>query len=191
MSLGPATNLTGTFLSGPNAPFIEELYAKYLENPSAVDPSWRKFFSELQDESEIVLQDIRGASGSPRARSVEIGNGDETTHNVHSLPDVNREFNFAQFVKGQKNVQTFTTAEVMVPLKCDLHGWMNAYIGVVDHPFFAVTREGGRFELKGLPPGTYTIEAWHAKAGTQTQQVTIGAKESKEITFKYGAPSAD
>ena len=122
---------------------------------------------------------------------IEISNSDETTHNVHSLPDINREFNFAQFVKGQKNIQTFTTAEVMVPFKCDLHGWMNAYIGVVEHPFFAVTADGGRFELKGLPPGTYTVEAWHHKAGRQAQQVTVGAKESKEIGFSYSTPTGN
>src|SRR5262249_7947222 len=78
------TTTPASFLSGPNAPFIEELYARYLENASAVDPSWRKFFSDLQDESETVLTDIRGASWSPRARSVEIGNGhDEVASNGH------------------------------------------------------------------------------------------------------------
>ena len=118
---------------------------------------------------------------------VEIANSDETTHNVHSLPDVNREFNFAQYVKDQKNLETFTAPEVMVRVKCDLHGWMSAYLGVVEHPFFAVTTDGGKFELKGLPPGTYTVETWHEKAGTKTQQVTIGPKESKEIGFTYRA----
>jgi plastocyanin len=122
---------------------------------------------------------------------IEISNSDDTTHNVHSLPDANREFNFAQFKKGQKNLQTFTTPEVMIPFKCDLHGWMRAYVGVVEHPYFAVTTEGGKFELKGLPPGTYTVEAWHAKAGTQTLQVTIGARESKEIGFTYSAAAAN
>jgi hypothetical protein len=62
---------------------------------------------------------------------------------------------------------------------------MHAYVGVVAHPFFAVTANGGHFEMKGLPPGTYTVEAWHAKAGTQTQQVTIGASEAKEIGFTF------
>jgi 2-oxoglutarate dehydrogenase E1 component len=74
------STIPASFLSGPNAPFIEELYAKYLENPSAVDPSWRKFFSELEDDSAIVLQDIRGASWAPRDRSVEIGNGHEESY---------------------------------------------------------------------------------------------------------------
>ena len=122
---------------------------------------------------------------------VEVTNRDATTHNVHSLPDTNREFNFAQFQQGQKDVRTFTAAEVMVPLKCDLHGWMNAYIGVVEHPFFAVTTGGGTFALKGLPPGTYTIQAWHERGGTKAQQVTIGAGESKEIGFTFTAASSN
>jgi plastocyanin len=122
---------------------------------------------------------------------IEITNSDTTAHNVHSLPDVNREFNFAQYVKDQKNVETFTAPEVMVRLKCDLHGWMSAYVGVVEHPYFAVTTDGGKFELKGLPPGDYTIETWHEKAGTQTLKVTVGAKETKEIGFTYQAESAN
>jgi plastocyanin len=123
--------------------------------------------------------------GARVGQPVEIGNSDETTHNIHSLPDTNREFNHAQYMKGQKNVETFTAAEVMIPIKCDLHSWMRAYVGVVDHPYFAVTTDGGKFELKNLPAGTYTIEAWHEKAGTQTQQVTVGQKETKEIGFTY------
>ena len=73
----------------------------------------------------------------------------------------------------------------MVPFKCDVHRWMNAYVGVLDHPFFAVTGADGTFELKGLPPGTYTIEAWHEKLGTQTQTVTIGEKETKDVAFTF------
>jgi hypothetical protein len=78
----------------------------------------------------------------------------------------------------------------MVPFKCDVHGWMNAYVGVLDHPYFAVTKEDGSFELKGLPPGTYTIEAWHERLGATTQSVTLAAKESKEISFSFDAAKA-
>ena len=78
----------------------------------------------------------------------------------------------------------------MVPFKCDVHGWMNAYVGVLDHPFFAVTDAEGKFEIKGLPPGTYTIEAWHEKLGATTQSVTIAAKESKDISFTMNAAAA-
>jgi len=70
-----------------------------------------------------------------------------------------------------------------------VHGWMNAYVGVLDHPYFATSDKDGKFELKGLPPGTYTIEAWHEKLGAMTQMVTLGAKESKEISFIFKAPA--
>jgi len=74
---------------------------------------------------------------------------------------------------------------VMVPFKCDVHGWMNAWVGVLDHPYYAVTSADGSFSLKGLPPGTYTIEAWHEKLGTQTQTVTVAEKESKDVQFTF------
>ncbi len=124
-------------------------------------------------------------------QAVEVSNSDATMHNVHAVPAVNREMNIGQHVKDQKNTHTFTAAEVMVPLKCDLHPWMNAYVGVVAHPYYAVTKDGGRFELKNLPAGTYTIEAWHEKAGTQTQQVTIGQKETKDVNFTFKAPATN
>ena len=75
----------------------------------------------------------------------------------------------------------------MVPFKCDVHPWMFAWVGVVDHPFFAVTGADGSFSLEGLPPGTYTIEAWHESLGAQTQTVTIGEQETGDITFLFQA----
>ena len=130
-------------------------------------------------------------TGARVGQPIEFSNSDSTMHNVHAVPNVNREFNFGQHIKGQRDTRTFTAAEVMVPLKCDVHGWMNAYVGVLEHPYFAVTKDGGKFELKGLPPGTYTVEAWHEKAGTKTQQVTIAEKESKPITFTFSAAAAN
>jgi plastocyanin len=115
---------------------------------------------------------------------VEIVNSDPTLHNIHALAQTNREFNIGQPMPG-KNTHTFSTKEVMVPFKCDVHRWMNAYVGVLDHPFYSVTSDEGRFELKGLPPGTYTIEAWHETLGTQTQSVTIGEKETKDLAFSF------
>ena len=121
---------------------------------------------------------------------LEIVNSDPTLHNIHAMPKANAEFNNGQPIQGMKTTHTFTAKEVMVPFKCDVHGWMNAYVGVLDHPYFAVTDKDGKFELKGLPPGTYTIEAWHEKLGTQTQSVTIGAKETKDVTFTFKAAAA-
>jgi uncharacterized protein (DUF2141 family) len=80
-------------------------------------------------------------------------------------------------------MQSFPRQEVMVPVKCQIHNWMRAYIGVVSHPFYAVTGDDGTFSLKGLPPGTYTIQVWQEKYGTQEQQITVGAKDSKTLDF--------
>src|SRR5881227_478418 len=86
---------------------------------------------------------------------LEIINSDPTLHNIHALPKGNTEFNTGQPIQGMKTTHTFDKPEVMVPFKCDVHGWMNAYVGVVNHPYFAVTKDDGKFELANMPPGTY------------------------------------
>ena len=140
---------------------------------------------------EPVKLDQKGCHYAPHVLGVrvtqplEVINSDATLHNVHGMPETNREFNQGQPVQGMKNTVAFTAPEVMIPFKCDVHSWMNAYVGVVNHPYFAVTGAGGKFELKTVPPGTYTIEAWHEKLGRQTQTVTLGDKESKELTFTF------
>jgi plastocyanin len=121
---------------------------------------------------------------------LEILNSDPTLHNIHALPKGNSEFNTGQPIQGMKTTHTFDKPEVMVPFKCDVHGWMNAYVGVLDHPYFAVTGKDGTFDLKTLPPGSYTIEAWHEKLGAQQQKVTLGEKETKDIAFTFKAPAA-
>jgi plastocyanin len=141
--------------------------------------------------SEPVKLDQQGCQYKPHVigvragQPIEFSNSDSTMHNVHALAEVNQEFNFSQSMQGMKNTRTFTAREVMVRFKCDVHGWMSAYAGVMDHPYFAVTKDGGRFELKNLPAGTYTVEAWHEKLGTEMQSVTLGEKESKSITFAF------
>ena len=107
------------------------------------------------------------------------------------MPKGNSEFNNGQPIQGMKMTHTFDKKEVMVPFKCDVHGWMNAYVGVLDHPYFAVTDKSGKFELKSLPPGTYTIEAWHEKLGTQTASVTLGPKETKDVDLHLQGVGTD
>jgi len=141
-----------------------------------------------------AVLDQQGCRYSPHVTGVQVGqtlevtNSDDTLHNVHAGPMVNAEFNMGQPIKGMTLKHTFTAPEVMIPFKCDVHGWMNAYVGVVANPYFAVTANGGAFSLAGLPPGTYEIEAWHEKLGTQTQTVTVGEKETKEISFAFSVP---
>jgi plastocyanin len=143
--------------------------------------------------AQAVTLDQKGCHYTPHVfgvragQPIEIVNSDPTLHNVHALATANREFNFPQAIPGMKQQKTFTAPEVMVHFKCDVHSWMSAYVGVLTHPYFAVTGNTGAFELKNLPAGTYTIEAWHEKLGTQTQSVTIGEKESKAITFTFKA----
>jgi plastocyanin len=138
-----------------------------------------------------VTLDQRGCHYVPHVLGIQVGqpleivNDDPTLHNVHAVPKANGEFNTGQPLKGMKHVHTFSTKEVMVPFKCDVHGWMNAYVGVLDHPFYAVTTPDGSFSLQGLPPGTYTIEAWHEKLGTQTQTVTVAATETKDVAMTF------
>jgi plastocyanin len=121
---------------------------------------------------------------------LEILNSDPTLHNIHATPKVNREFNTGQPIEGMRTTHTFDQPEVMVPFKCDVHGWMNAYVGVLEHPYFAVTDNDGRFSIRTLPAGTYTIEAWHERLGAQEQMVTIGEKETQDIAFTFKAPAA-
>jgi hypothetical protein len=143
--------------------------------------------------TEAVALDQKGCRYTPHVfglrggQPLEIVNSDATMHNVHAMPTVNREFNFSQHVPGMKERKTFTAREVMVRFKCDVHGWMSAYAGVLDHPYFAVTANGGQFQLKGLPAGTYTVEAWHEKLGTSSQSLTLGEKDDRTITFTFKA----
>ena len=142
-----------------------------------------------------ITIDQKGCRYHPHVFGIRVGqeldivNSDPTLHNIHALPKGNAEFNTGQPIQGMKTVHTFNAKEIMVPFKCDVHGWMNAFVGVMDNPYFAVTGPDGKFSLKGLPPGTYTIEAWHEKAGTQTAQVTLGAKETKSANFTFKAPA--
>lgn len=117
-------------------------------------------------------------------QTVQLVNDDATSHNIHPLPANNREWNKAE-PPGSKMEDSFAREEIAIPVKCNVHPWMKGYIAVFKHPFFAVTGKDGNFDLSNLPPGTYTIKAWHEKLGTATQQVTIGGNETKEISFVF------
>ena len=141
--------------------------------------------------TSAVVLDQKGCRYVPHVFGIQVGqtleilSSDNTLHNVHAMPQQNREFNMAHQLAGIKHTHVFSTKEVMVPFKCDVHKWMNAFLGVLDHPFYAVTANDGRFDLKGLPPGTYTVEAWHEKLGTQTQTVTVGEKQTSNVSFTF------
>jgi plastocyanin len=145
--------------------------------------------------SSPVVLDQQGCRYAPHVFGIQVGqtleilNSDPTLHNVHAMAASNREFNMGQPQQGIRHTHTFTRPEVLLPFKCDVHGWMRAYAGVVDHPFHAVSAADGSFELSGLPPGTYTIEAVHETLGRRTQTVTVAERESTTIAFTFAAAS--
>jgi hypothetical protein len=118
-------------------------------------------------------------------QDIEIVNGDPTNHNIHPLPKNNPEWNESQPPKGENKIKSFPRQEIMIPVKCNVHPWMRAYIGVVSHPYFAVTAQDGTFTIANLPPGEYTLEAWQEKFGTQEMKVKVGPKETQTADFTF------
>ena len=141
--------------------------------------------------SDPAVIDQKGCHYEPHVVGVQVGqpvqilNSDKTLHNVHGMPKVNPGFNFAmpKFVK--KKDHQFDSVETMVAVKCDVHPWMSSYIGVVSNPFFAVTGPDGTFEIDGLPPGDYTIQAWQEKLGTQEAKVSVAADGTSTVDFTF------
>jgi plastocyanin len=123
-------------------------------------------------------------------QTLEVTNEDQTLHNVHAMPKINPSWNRGQ-AGGQPPIdQIFTHEELAIPIQCNIHPWMRSYVFVFKSPYFEITTKSGKFELKNLPPGTYTIEAWQEKYGTADQTVTLGPKESKAISFTFNSSSA-
>jgi plastocyanin len=126
--------------------------------------------------------------GVMAGQTVQIKNDDQTTHNIHPTPKDNREWNESQPPSTPPLEKTFAREEIMLPVKCNQHPWMKMYVNVVKSPFFAVTDKSGKYEIKGLPPGDYTLAFVHEKLGEQDQKVTVAAKDSKTVdaSFKAG-----
>ena len=144
--------------------------------------------------SDPVVLDQKGCMYDPHVlgvmvdQTLKVVSSDPTTHNIHPMPKDNREWNMSQPPGAAPIEQKFARPEIMIPVKCNQHPWMRAYIGVVKNPFYGVTGSDGTFTIKGLPPGTYTIEAWTSVGGTpqtQDQTVTIGPKETKGVDFTF------
>ena len=139
-----------------------------------------------------AVLDQRGCQYHPHVSVVQVGqpiqikNSDSTLHNVHAMPEVNSAFNEGQPVQGMVSTKKFDKVE-MKPfrIKCDVHGWMKSYMAVLPHSYHAVSQMNGSFSIANLPPGSYTLVAWHEKYGEQEQQVTVAAKEQKQVTFTF------
>ena len=146
----------------------------------------------FESPKTAIVFDQHGCQYNPKVfgiqvnQPLEILNSDDTLHNVHALSNNSPQFNLGMPIKGMKMKKTFTKPEVMVKIKCEVHPWMRAYAGVVDNPFYGVTGDDGSVQIKDLPPGEYTLEAWHEKYGVQTQKVTVSDKD-QEASFQFKA----
>ncbi len=190
--------LSAVIAKEPGAPLEEYYYITVNSNGT------------LKDVFIYVKQGLEGKAAPPPMASVkldqagcryqphvfgiqvnqplEIVNSDATDHNINAISTAAKRtlFNVSQGIAGPKQLtKKFTKAEVMVKIKCNVHPWMRAYAGVLDHPFYGVSGEDGAFAITGLPAGTYTLEAWHEKYGTQTQQVTVADGETKSVDFTF------
>jgi plastocyanin len=144
--------------------------------------------------TDPVVLDQEGCMYKPHVFGVRAGqpvkivNSDATLHNIHPMPAVNTPFNIGMPLKGMTQTKTFDKPELPpFHIKCDVHNWMSSYCGVFDNPFFAVTDKDGNFKISGLPAGTYVVEAWQEKYGTQDQTVTVTDSETKTASFTYKA----
>jgi plastocyanin len=141
-------------------------------------------------KSPVVL-DQNGCQYKPHVMGIMVGqpyrilNSDGILHNIHTLPKINPQFNRGQPATVKEMTTSFGKPENMFQVKCDVHPWMQAFIGVFTHPFFSVTKADGKFTISGLDKGTYEITAWHERLGTQTASVTVSGSDTKSQDFKF------
>lgn len=123
--------------------------------------------------------------GMQVGQTLKILNSDLTFHNVHAAAKINKPFNLGMSKVEKVKTRTFDQAEVMIPLQCNVHPWMNAYVGVLEHPFFEVTDSTGGFELEAMPAGEYVVAAWHEVFGSMVQEVKLAENETKTVDFIF------
>jgi hypothetical protein len=139
-----------------------------------------------------VTIDQKGCLYRPRVAGARTGqpivylNSDALLHNVHSAPEKARAWNFAMAQAGTERTVRVDQPEVMIHVRCDIHPWMHSYLGVLEHPYFAVTGPDGRFTLRDVPPGDYVVASWHERFGTRETRVTLAPRGSEEVAFAYG-----
>jgi hypothetical protein len=142
---------------------------------------------ELDQEGCLYKPHVLGIQAN---QELKVISSDKTTHNIHPLPKVNREWNISQPPGADPIMRTFTRPEATIPVKCNQHPWMRAYIHVLSHPFYGVSGEDGGFKLEGLPPGDYELEAVHEEYGAMTQKVTVPANGSAPADFAFAPTKA-
>ncbi|MBI4501897.1 MAG: hypothetical protein HY700_12155 [Gemmatimonadetes bacterium] len=208
-SVAGTVTFTGTAPANPKIDMSEEPACKSKYTTPPVDPVVVVHNGNLQNvfvyvksglpanqkfeaQTREVELDQEGCLYQPRVlgvmvnQPIKIKNSDPVLHNIKAVPKKNRGFNISQPQQGMETERAFATEETPVPIECNVHGWMHGDVFVMSHPFFAVSDENGSFKISGLPPGTYTIEAWHEKLGTKTATVTVTGTEEAKASFSFG-----
>ncbi len=138
-----------------------------------------------------VVVDQNGCWFQPRIIGIQTGqlfevrNSDPVTHNIHPMAQINREWNHSQGAGDPPMARKFAKPEVMIRVKCNIHSWMHAFVGVVDNPYFAVSKEDGSYSIENLPPGTYLIGFWQEALGTQERQVTVAPHSNTQVNLTF------
>lgn len=170
VSVGPGGGLAGVLVRVTNAP------------ASGASPSEEGLLDQ------IACLYTPGSVAVRVGQTLVIRNSDATLHNVRVEPTINRGFNLGQPIRGMESRRSFDAAEIGMPVRCDIHGWMTASIHVLDHEFFYITGEDGSFTLPTLPAGDYEVEAWHPTLGTSSQSVSVSAGATPELSFEFSLP---
>jgi hypothetical protein len=166
----------------------------YIKEGAATDGTKIGDFTWTPPATAVTL-DQNGCHYRPHVlgimtnQKLSITNSDPTQHNIHPTPKNNPEWNQTQPNGAPPIEKTFARSEVLIPVKCNQHPWMKAYIGVLKHPFFAVSAEDGSYTIKGVPPGTYTVVAWREGGATGTEKpmsVTVTANGTAKADFAFG-----
>lgn len=141
--------------------------------------------------AEPAVIDQHGCRFAPRVLGIQVGqplkvtNSDPVTHNIHPQPAKNRDWNQSQAPEDPPLSRKFAAPEVMIPVKCNVHNWMRAWIGVLPHPYFAVTGTDGSFAIRNVPPGNYTVAVWQEQLGTLEQAAALRASGESQLTFTF------
>ncbi len=181
----PGPFLDESVLAGPGGG-LQNVFVRLVSPLPATRPPADKAIVRLEQHGCRFEPHVFGIRpGQP----LEIINADPVLHNIHALAKRGREFNAAMPPRTAPWAiqRTFTAAETMVQIRCDVHGWMSAWAGVVDHPWFAVSGPDGRFTIPGVPPGTYDVEAWHEVYGVQRLRLTVRGRLAATAVFAYNA----
>jgi hypothetical protein len=146
-------------------------------------------------DTEVTLdqngcQYVPHVLGIQARQKLKITSSDATSHNIHPTPKDNPEWNETQPPNSGPIIKTFARPEVLIPVKCNQHSWMKAYISVMSHPFYAVSGKDGSFTIKGVPPGDYVVEAYHEKYGAKTLNIKVTEKTDAKADFSYDAAAA-